>query len=340
MSSHKYGLATDWIIGMTVVLANGTIARCNAKENPDLFWALKGSGSNYGIVASYEFATFAAPAQVTYFNMPTSWNATTAPGYLAAVENYTKTVMPADLTMRMSGSSRSSFFEGMFFGDVAGLKAALKPLQDKTGLVLQTATNTTWLKAFEHYANANTDPTTPYSMVSWPPRLVQTSTPTLTIQPQQENFYAKSLTLKSLNGTSLRNFVDYWFTNGPKNTRSWWFQLDLHGGANSAVTNGDFSLSSYAHRDKLYLIQFYDLSFFGAYPSNGFSFLDNWVSNVTAPLAKEDWGMYINYADSRLDQATAGQAYYGKSLARLQKLKAAFDPNSLFYYPQSVQPVA
>ena len=50
--------------------------------------------------------------------------------------------------------------------------------------------------------------------------------------------------------------------------------------------------------------------------------------------------MYINYADSRLDQATAGQAYYGKSLARLQKLKAAFDPNSLFYYPQSVQPVA
>jgi hypothetical protein len=49
---------------------------------------------------------------------------------------------------------------------VAGLKAALKPLQDKIpGLALQSAVNTTWLKAFEHYANANTDPTTPYSMV-------------------------------------------------------------------------------------------------------------------------------------------------------------------------------
>jgi hypothetical protein len=171
-------------------------------------------------------------------------------------------------------------------------------------------------------------------------RVVSMPYPALTIQHQQENFYAKSLTLKSLNGTSLRNFVDYWYTSGPKNSRSWWFQLDLHGGANSAVTNGDFSMSSYAHRDKLYLIQFYDLSFFGAYPTNGFSFLDNWVSNVTAPLAKDDWGMYINYADSRLDQAAAGQSYYGKSLTKLQRLKAAFDPDNLFYYPQSVRPVA
>ena len=166
MSSHKYGLATDWIVGMTVVLANGTIARCSATENPNLFWALRGSGSNYGVVASYDFATFAAPTQVTYFNMPTKWNTTTAPVYLAAVENYTKAVMPADLTMRMFASSNQHYFEGLYYGDVAGLRTALKPLQDKIpGLAIQSATNTTWLKAFEHYANANTDPTTPYSTV-------------------------------------------------------------------------------------------------------------------------------------------------------------------------------
>lgn len=167
MSSHKYGLATDWIIGMTVVLANGTISQCSATQNPDLFWALRGSGSNYGIVASYQFATFAVPSQVTYFSMPAKWNATTAPGYMTAVENYTKAVMPADLTMRMYGSNGQHYFEGMFFGDVAGLKTALKPLQDKIpGLQLQTAVNTTWMKAFEHYAYTDTDPTTPYSAVS------------------------------------------------------------------------------------------------------------------------------------------------------------------------------
>ena len=228
MSSHKYGLATDWIVGLTVVLANGTIARCSATENPDLFWALRGSGSNYGVVASYDFATFAAPTQVTYFNMPAKWNTTTAPVYLAAVENYTKAVMPADLTMRMFASSYQHYFEGLFYGDVAGLRAALKPLQDKIpGLAIQSATNTTWLKGFEHYANANTDPTTPYSMVSTCNDIDVEHT--LMQGLQQETFYAKSLTLKGLNGTSLTNFVNYWYNSGPKNSRSWWFQLDLHG---------------------------------------------------------------------------------------------------------------
>lgn len=98
--------------------------------------------------------------------MPARWNVTTAPGHLTALENYTKSAMPADLTMRMFASNSQSYFEGMFFGDVAGLKAALKPLLDKTRLILQSATNTTWLKGFEHYANAPTDPITPYSMVN------------------------------------------------------------------------------------------------------------------------------------------------------------------------------
>jgi hypothetical protein len=136
--------------------------------------------------------------------------------------------MPADLTMRMFASSYQHYFEGLYYGDVAGLRAALKPLQDKIpGLAIQSATNTTWLKAFEHYANANTDPTTPYSMVITSKYNLKRNE--LTQWMQQETFYAKSLTLKGLNGTSLSNFVNYWYNSGPKNSRSWWFQLDMHG---------------------------------------------------------------------------------------------------------------
>lgn len=65
----------------------------------------------------------------------------------------------------MFGSSRQTYFEGVYFGDVTGLRAALKPLLDQTGLAIETATTKTWLDAFSHYANAATDPTTPYSMV-------------------------------------------------------------------------------------------------------------------------------------------------------------------------------
>jgi len=134
--------------------------------------------------------------------------------------------------------------------------------------------------------------------------------------------------------------VNYIFQQGPSNTRNWWLQLDLHGGANSAVTNGDFSSSSYAHRDKIFLMQFYDRTFGGSYPANGFAFLDGWVSSITNNLAPNDWGMYINYADSTLNRSTAQTRYYGANLQRLQSLKATLDPKELFYNPSSIQPIA
>lgn len=85
MSSHKYGLATDWIVGMSTILANGTLVQCNATYNADLFWGLRGGGSNLGIVASYSFTTFEA-RNVTVFNVPArGWNTTTAPKHLATL---------------------------------------------------------------------------------------------------------------------------------------------------------------------------------------------------------------------------------------------------------------
>jgi hypothetical protein len=168
MSSHKYGLATDWIVGMTAILANGTIVNCSATQNTDLFYALRGAGSNFAIVASYQFNTFAAPPMVTYFSMPFKWsqaNATINMGYL---ETYTKTQQPAELTMRMYVSNSQTYFEGMYFGNTTQLQAALKPLLTATGMTIQSSTYTTWLNAFTHYAyQSNTDIVGPYAEVSY-----------------------------------------------------------------------------------------------------------------------------------------------------------------------------
>jgi FAD/FMN-containing dehydrogenase len=51
----KYGLALDNLRGADMVLADGSIVRASANENPDLFWAIRGGGSNFGIAASLEF---------------------------------------------------------------------------------------------------------------------------------------------------------------------------------------------------------------------------------------------------------------------------------------------
>lgn len=51
--SNREGLAVDNVINYEVVLANGTIANANVSNNPDLFWALKGGNSNFGVVTHY-----------------------------------------------------------------------------------------------------------------------------------------------------------------------------------------------------------------------------------------------------------------------------------------------
>jgi len=51
----KFGLALDNLRSADVVLADGRVVRASASENPDLFWAIRGGGGNFGIATSLEY---------------------------------------------------------------------------------------------------------------------------------------------------------------------------------------------------------------------------------------------------------------------------------------------
>ena len=52
--SRLYGLSCDNVEGITLIAADGSVLRANAKENYELFWAVRGGGGNFGIVTEFE----------------------------------------------------------------------------------------------------------------------------------------------------------------------------------------------------------------------------------------------------------------------------------------------
>jgi FAD/FMN-containing dehydrogenase len=56
---RKYGPTCDNVLSFEIVTADGKVSTASANENPDLFWALRGGGGNFGIVTSFLFKAYA-----------------------------------------------------------------------------------------------------------------------------------------------------------------------------------------------------------------------------------------------------------------------------------------
>ena len=137
--SRKYGLTIDNLLEADMVLADGSFVTVNAKQNTDLFWAIRGGGGNFGIVTSFKFQ--AHPVN-TVFGGPTLWPIEQTEEIMAWYHDFI-TNAPDDLngfiaTMIIPGAPFPEFLHNKQFcgivwcytGDSAKFDALFKPVRD------------------------------------------------------------------------------------------------------------------------------------------------------------------------------------------------------------------
>ena len=85
--TRRYGLTIDNLLAVDMVLADGSFVTASPKENPDLFWAVRGGGGNFGVVTSFEFRLH--PVNMVHFG-PTFWPIEEAETVLRAYRDFIK----------------------------------------------------------------------------------------------------------------------------------------------------------------------------------------------------------------------------------------------------------
>ncbi|MHA7262848.1 FAD-binding oxidoreductase [Arthrobacter sp. TMN-37] len=93
--TRPYGLSIDNLVSARVITASGEVVEADDRQNPDLFWGLRGGGGNFGVVSSFTFRAHRLPRPLYAGNLvytPRTWETA-----LAAYAAWTGT-LPDELT--------------------------------------------------------------------------------------------------------------------------------------------------------------------------------------------------------------------------------------------------
>jgi len=324
MTSRMWGTTLDTIVEMEVVLANGTVVTTSKSSNPDLFWALRGAGSSFGIVTNFKLKTLEAPAngvRFTYsFAPPTVGSIVSQKvAIFQAMQDYAETTAPKELTLRLWTLTNVFEITGVYWGTRADFQTVIAPLTAKWPKFTVKIEEFGWLDMLMSLANGE----------QLPQPLNYT---------KHETFFAKSIVAPTkVTTNALTSFFNF-HQNNRYAVVNWWVIADLYGGKHSNISTHGLDEAAYAVRDSLFTFQLYATSYnqLPPYPPTGIDFMNRMVKSMISAQPETKFKAYPNYIDPTLSATEAHELYYGSQYARLKKIKKQVDPQITLWNPQAI----
>lgn len=296
LAGRALGLTCDRVRALDVVTPDGALRRCDARTEPELFWALRGGGGAFGVVTRFELE--AAPARrASAFTA--SWPAGAAAEALAAWQAWAPHTADGLTSMLSLGANGQVSALGQHLGPEAMLQRLVAPLR-RAGAAVATST-AGYLDLQRRWAGC--------------------LDPACTLP--RSRFAATSAYLsRPLDGAGRDALAALLRRGGGAGTRM--LLLDAYGGA---IRRAGRDASAFAHRDAECCVQ--ALAY---YAPGQEAAADAWIADARRTLAPHASGAYPNYADPGMRDWR--RAYWGEHDDRLAALKARVDPGRVLRMPQ------
>ncbi|MBZ6286165.1 FAD-binding oxidoreductase [Streptomyces olivaceus] len=325
LQSRTFGLAADRLLSATVVLADGRIVRASEKEEPDLFWALRGGGAGFGVVVEFESEAIHAPRGVHF---TTAWAWQDAHRVLEAWQEWI-VAAPREIGSSVLVVLPEATEDAVPVVQIAGVCWGARDVLDDALGAFVSATGAT--------PEATEVEELPYADVLMRVYGCEGMSPDEChrvghghdarierIGTQRERHRVFDQPLK---GAALSRALEVFDTDRRAgHTRYLWMNT-----ANGAVRDVGRSETAFWHRDAEYLVGYANLVPDGAPQPEEEQAMRAWVDrgfDVLDPLSTG--GAYVNFPDPALSDAP--RAYFGENLARLRSVKAAYDSGDVFAF--------
>jgi FAD/FMN-containing dehydrogenase len=303
---RKYGLTIDDLLAADIVTADGQLLRVDANTHPDLFWAIRGGGGNFGVATRFQLrlhevdtvvggilvlpatpdtiAGFIAEADAAPEELSTIANVMTAPPMpFLPPEVHGKLIIMAIM---------------VYAGDVEAGQGVLAPFR---ALAKPFADMLRPMKYPEIYAG------------------------------EQEGYHPIAAARTMFVDRIDRSVSEAILNQLQASTASMAVaQLRVLGGAMARVP---VDATAFAHRNSRIMV---NLAALYEKPEDKLTH-EAWVTDAATALLQSDHGAYVNFLGSEGEERIRA-AYPGKTWERLAQIKARYDPNNLFRLNQNIQP--